>query len=181
LIDIYNLSNLDKDYLNEQIDEIAINMSNNNCEMIHDICQFIQKFLDEKNKLYNPIYNMELKSSNNNKMLCLKKSQKKHMISSKDQEQNQVYLDNLITKEWSKGVINIDFKNDALNEMETGASISRFKNDFIIIEKVGSGGGGVVYKVKNKYDGMFYAIKKVICFMIWLIDKSSNKEKVKNS
>jgi len=137
-------------------------MSDLNCEMVHDICQFIQKFLDEKNKLYNPIYSYDLKASSKTRSdLYIKMHNKKNKTSSKDQEQNQVYLENLITKEWSKNAINLDIKQDLLNEIDTNASISRFKNDFIIIDKVGSGGGGVVYKVKNKYDGMFYAIKKV--------------------
>jgi hypothetical protein len=39
---------------------------------------------------------------------------------------------------------------------------SRFKNDFDEIEEIGSGGFGVVVKVKNKLDGRFYAIKKII-------------------
>jgi translation initiation factor 2-alpha kinase 4 len=39
--------------------------------------------------------------------------------------------------------------------------MSRFKEDFIIEDTIGKGGGGVVFKVKNKYNGMLNAVKKV--------------------
>lgn len=38
---------------------------------------------------------------------------------------------------------------------------SRFKNDFEVVDKLGKGGGGTVYKVRNRFDGMLYAVKKV--------------------
>lgn len=38
---------------------------------------------------------------------------------------------------------------------------SRYKTDFIEIEKVGKGGYGTVFKAHNKLDGCLYAIKKI--------------------
>jgi serine/threonine protein kinase len=39
---------------------------------------------------------------------------------------------------------------------------SRYESDFDEIQKLGKGGFGQVYKVRNKLDGNFYAIKKII-------------------
>jgi serine/threonine protein kinase len=38
---------------------------------------------------------------------------------------------------------------------------SRYKSDFVEIKKIGSGGFGSVYKVRNCLDENFYAIKKI--------------------
>ena len=40
-----------------------------------------------------------------------------------------------------------------------GIPPSRFKTDFTIIKKLGQGGEGAVYKVRNNWDKVFYAIK----------------------
>ncbi|CAB0018182.1 unnamed protein product [Nesidiocoris tenuis] len=48
-----------------------------------------------------------------------------------------------------------------LKEKEKDGS-SRLKTDFEIIEKLGSGAFGQVFKVMNKLDGCYYAIKKII-------------------
>ncbi|NWT33743.1 E2AK1 kinase, partial [Cardinalis cardinalis] len=41
------------------------------------------------------------------------------------------------------------------------AQISRYLNEFEEVARLGSGGYGKVYKVRNKLDGQFYAIKKI--------------------
>ncbi|KAK6185308.1 hypothetical protein SNE40_007570 [Patella caerulea] len=48
-------------------------------------------------------------------------------------------------------------RSEDLINMQT----SRYSNEFIEIEKLGKGGFGSVYKVKNRLDGRFYAIKKI--------------------
>lgn len=55
----------------------------------------------------------------------------------------------------------------------TNNNFSRYKHDFEQIEMLGEGGFGAVYKVRNKLDGNFYAIKKVT------IHYSENKETVR--
>ena len=37
--------------------------------------------------------------------------------------------------------------------------ITRFENDFAVLETLGSGHFGKVYKCQNKLDGLIYAIK----------------------
>ena len=39
---------------------------------------------------------------------------------------------------------------------------SRFKNDFVLCSQLGKGGFGQVFKVKNKLDGNYYAVKRLI-------------------
>ncbi|XP_068100670.1 eukaryotic translation initiation factor 2-alpha kinase 1 [Hyperolius riggenbachi] len=47
-------------------------------------------------------------------------------------------------------------------EMLAEAQTSRYLNEFEEIAKLGKGGYGNVYKVRNKLDGQFYAIKKIL-------------------
>ncbi|XP_048349662.1 eukaryotic translation initiation factor 2-alpha kinase 1 isoform X1 [Sphaerodactylus townsendi] len=49
-------------------------------------------------------------------------------------------------------------ENEALFEAQT----SRYINEFDEISKLGKGTYGTVYKVRNKLDGQFYAIKKIL-------------------
>lgn len=55
-------------------------------------------------------------------------------------------------------------------------SISRFNSDFDEIELIGSGGFGKVFKSRNKFDGNYYALKRIA------LDYSNKKltEKTKN-
>jgi translation initiation factor 2-alpha kinase 4 len=41
--------------------------------------------------------------------------------------------------------------------------ISRFENDYEYIGKLGKGGFGEVVKARNRMDGQFYAVKKILC------------------
>uniref|UniRef100_A0A2D4M840 Eukaryotic translation initiation factor 2-alpha kinase 1 n=2 Tax=Micrurus spixii TaxID=129469 RepID=A0A2D4M840_9SAUR len=59
------------------------------------------------------------------------------------------------------------------NEILFEAQTSRYVNEFDEISKLGKGGYGTVYKVKNKLDGQFYAIKKI------LIKKATKKDCMK--
>ncbi|XP_069501733.1 eukaryotic translation initiation factor 2-alpha kinase 1 [Ambystoma mexicanum] len=53
------------------------------------------------------------------------------------------------------------------------AQTSRYLNEFEEIKQLGKGGYGKVYKVRNKLDGQFYAIKKI------LIKKATRKDCMK--
>ncbi|XP_060548861.1 eukaryotic translation initiation factor 2-alpha kinase 1 isoform X1 [Pantherophis guttatus] len=48
------------------------------------------------------------------------------------------------------------------NEILFEAQTSRYVNEFDEISRLGKGGYGTVYKVRNKLDGQFYAIKKIL-------------------
>ncbi len=158
IIDTYNLSSEDKNIFKGLIEEKAISFSNQNKEMIFEICCVVQEFLNAKDKLYQEDNS---KNTTNSKFSDLYKIMNKKKTSSGEEELNQGYLDNLVSKnlDYSK---QINLESEMMNENNIITSVSRFKNDFTINEEVGKGGGGVVYKVKNKYDGMFYAVKKVI-------------------
>ncbi len=56
-----------------------------------------------------------------------------------------------------------DFDNDDESYHQNDPrTLSRYKNDFIQLEKLGRGGGGEVVKVRNRLDKRIYAVKKVI-------------------
>ena len=50
-------------------------------------------------------------------------------------------------------------KNKKKNKSKKSIPPSRFKTDFTIIEKLGQGGEGAVFKVRNNWDKVLYAIK----------------------
>ena len=54
-----------------------------------------------------------------------------------------------------------DLKIKMINMKDFLESGTRYKNDFIFLEKIGSGGFGIVEKVYNKIDCSLYAIKKI--------------------
>ena len=54
----------------------------------------------------------------------------------------------------------IDKKHDIINQKKN--SNSRFFHDFTIIKKLGKGGQGTVFEVKNNFDMQHYAIKRII-------------------
>ena len=56
-------------------------------------------------------------------------------------------------------------------------SFSRFKQDFIIIKKLGQGGEGAVFEVRNKFDQQLYAIKRM---KIRSNDENEVSDSVKN-
>ncbi|XP_075755617.1 eukaryotic translation initiation factor 2-alpha kinase 1 isoform X1 [Pelodiscus sinensis] len=68
---------------------------------------------------------------------------------------------------------NRDCLTDSEKEVLFEAQTSRYLNEFDEIAKLGKGGYGTVYKVRNKLDGQFYAIKKI------LIKKSTKREYMK--
>ena len=53
-------------------------------------------------------------------------------------------------------------RNNYDNKEERKKPTSRFNTDFKIIEKLGQGGEGAVFKVMNNWDKQYYAIKRII-------------------
>ncbi|XP_073504105.1 eukaryotic translation initiation factor 2-alpha kinase 1 isoform X1 [Phyllobates terribilis] len=66
----------------------------------------------------------------------------------------------MYSEEISNGDLNVHLSRakDVLAEAQT----SRYLNEFEEIAQLGKGGYGKVYKVRNKLDGQFYAIKKIL-------------------
>ncbi|KAM3915872.1 eukaryotic translation initiation factor 2-alpha kinase 1 [Leptodactylus fuscus] len=56
----------------------------------------------------------------------------------------------------------ISFHVNRAKDMLAEAQTSRYLNEFEEIVQLGKGGYGKVYKVRNKLDGQFYAIKKIL-------------------
>ena len=62
----------------------------------------------------------------------------------------------------SEGIQQIEFKSsipDINYNFQSKLKHSRYHNDFEEIQKIGRGGGGHVYQVRNKIDNMIYAVK----------------------
>lgn len=49
-----------------------------------------------------------------------------------------------------------------IDPLDKGRISSRYKSDFIELEELGRGGGGTVFKVRNRLDRRIYAVKKVL-------------------
>lgn len=62
-----------------------------------------------------------------------------------------------------KNLVSMHVNNNDNDNKDIVSTIydSRYKNDFVEIEKIGIGGFGIVYKSKHKLDNMMYAIKKI--------------------
>nr|XP_003227692.1 PREDICTED: eukaryotic translation initiation factor 2-alpha kinase 1 [Anolis carolinensis] len=72
-----------------------------------------------------------------------------------------------LMKAANKQILNEEFGNGnpCTNSRESilfEAQTSRYINEFDEISRLGKGGYGTVYKVRNKLDGQFYAIKKIL-------------------
>lgn len=69
----------------------------------------------------------------------------------------------------------IAIRNSArsLSESNSDNFVSRFQEDFELVQRLGKGGFGVVFEVKNKLDDCKYAIKRVV-----LPNKQESKDRV---
>ncbi len=172
IIEKYNISDKEREIINNGIDKIADMRSDQNCEMMNDIIDYVKKILDEKSKSYSPF---KIKENHIEEFSNLKSCRK---LSSDKYEKQESQRKNRKKLNYNKGndlmgfnytynSSKIDYENvdsnfnmlDKKNIVFNGKS--RMLTDFQIIDKIGEGGGGSVYKVKNNFDGMFYAIKKV--------------------
>jgi serine/threonine protein kinase len=210
----YNITKQELEVLNEGIDNIAIEKSEENSEMVYDICRFIEKFLDDKSRAYDPksvkspTVNRKLthfvkfspqderplKNLAENKIFPTFKGRKLSLdnsskmsseMNSELRKDNVKYIRKFINDEGSYAERDSDIKkmhssfmdnkktsdygnlhkNESSNSNDlkyaVSGGISRLHTDFQIIEKIGQGGGGSVYKVRHNIDKQFYAIKKI--------------------
>lgn len=175
IIEKYNISESEKDSINTGIDNIANVRSDQNCEMINDILDFVKKFLDEKSKSYSPFKRKEnpieeISGFKSSRKLSSDKYDEQKSLRKNIKRLNYNKGNDLLGHNYTYNSSKIDYENvdenfeglDEKNFVSQGKS--RMLSDFQIIDKIGEGGGGSVYKVKNNFDGMFYAIKKVNFF-----------------
>jgi hypothetical protein len=173
ILEKYNLTKNEILMINENIDKIANLRSNQNCEMLNDIFDFIQKFLDEKSKSFQPFKKKEENYNISPRKMSydineFRNSQRKNAkrLSYNKGEGNDLLgnnlNDNYHTTKFDIGNMEQNFELSSEDiDMCTANGKSRLVTDFTIIEKIGEGGEGSVFKVKNNFDGMLYAIKKV--------------------
>lgn len=209
----YNITKQELELINKGIDELSLEKSEENSEMIYDICRFIEKILDNKSRTYDPnnlksptgrfsnfikfspqqerptkyLADDKIFQKLNPRKLSLDNSSKKSSeINSESRKDNVKYIRKFINDEGSYAEMDSDikkmhssivgnktsefqnsqvYKNERSNSNELkfaiNGGISRLHTDFQIIEKIGQGGGGSVYKVRHNIDKQFYAIKKI--------------------
>jgi hypothetical protein len=155
-----NIKNDELTILKQKIDLIIEEYQNKNMEMVHEICQFVQGFLDDKNRNFESI-----KKGTKNITASRKNSdeerQRKKLNDNYDYLKRLFKIDNDLKRQTTTNLI-IDDSELCINNLgDINNNSSRFLTDFEVIEKIGQGDGGCAYKVKNKYDGMYYAIKRV--------------------
>ena len=190
----------EKECLYNKLLTIMKECSEDNVEMVHEICIHIQHEIEMKETTYSPVVKkknditndkssgetIEIKNNkgklnafenprdamleddirdndkisenykhnNNNNILCESSSSGSLELNISDKNMNSEH-DNESSIDDSDSVNNKDNKNN-YNKV-----YSRFKSDFTIISKLGQGGGGSVFKVKNRWDQMYYAIKRI--------------------
>ena len=204
----YHISENELNEVNNKIESIIKKGEEENIEVIHEICFYIQEYLDSKGKLnlnfnkkdediINKNNNNNDNNNNNNNLISRFKSfnikgqnpfenireinLKNDYSNSLSHSSDSISNNNItIHKKNSYPNKNIENLNNEINksidnqlQINNLKYTSRFLNDFEIKNKIGEGGGGSVYKVRNKWDDMIYAMKiiKILIFDI----KQENK------
>ena len=175
IIEKYNISEIEKESINTGLDDIVNIRSDQNCEMINDVLEYVRKFLDEKSKTYSPFKRKknpieDISGLKSCRKMSSDKYDEKKSVRKNLKKLNYNKGNDLLGYNYTYNSSKIDYENvdtnieglDEKNFVSNGKS--RMLTDFQILDKIGEGGGGSVYKVKNNFDGMFYAIKKVILF-----------------
>ena len=86
-------------------------------------------------------------------------SSSENEIEKKYYQKNKANKKKLKNKENKSNKKNRNINNNNNNKIKKSIPPSRFKTDFTIIEKLGQGGEGAVFKVRNNWDKVLYAIK----------------------
>jgi len=158
-IEDYNyLSNKDLEEIKTKLEDLIRKLSLIGEEMILQILILSQDFINEKFQEYC----VPLSGSNNSESI---KQEESNPIVPNDKNFLTNYKKLLFENKklsLKTNVTEITISDDNFNfGAICGKAKSRFKSDFEILAKLGEGGGGVVYKVKNNYDTYEYAIKKI--------------------
>jgi len=202
IVTIYEKYHISENELNEVKNEIELIIKKGeeeNIEVIHEICFYIQEYLDSKGKL-NLNFNEKDNDIINKKNYNLITKFKSFNLKGQNPFENirETNLKNEYSNSISKSSDSITNNNKSIHKKISSTSLdennlnnvtnksidnllnvnnlkytSRFLNDFEIKNKIGEGGGGSVYKVRNKWDDMIYAMKiiKILIFDIKQEDK----------
>ncbi len=158
--DNLNSENDDEKKKNKEEDESSDEKSYENYELkIEENSSFEEK--KEKKK--------EKEKERKEKMRTKKKKMSREELSEEKMSLDYSSSDNFIKKKYPKKEKKI--------ESQPSTSFSRFKQDFIFIKKLGQGGEGAVFKVRNKFDQQLYAIKRI---KIRSNDENAVSDTVKN-
>ena len=186
IIDKYHFSENELNEIKSEIESIIKKREEENIEVIHEICFYIQEYLDLKTKLNLNVNNEKenLSSDNKNNLISNFKTfnikgknpfENIREINLKNDNSKSEYSISKSSDSMTNNKINNRKKssstseeNQKLNPIENLKYTSRFLSDFEIKNKLGEGGGGSVYKVRNKWDDMIYAMKiiKILIFDI---------------
>jgi len=101
---------------------------------------------------------IEKKRDKNKEKMKARKKVKKKKMSDLSEDNEKMSMDYSSSDYFIKQKYPKKKKNQNKNQ---NTSFSRFKQDFIIIKKLGQGGEGTVFEVKNKFDQQSYAIKRM--------------------
>ena len=157
-----NVNNKKENEIEENEDEEEDEDSNEDLEL--DINENDDDYFQKEKNI-----EKEKTKNNKNKNIINKKNYKKEEISDSDDREKMdiVYSSSeyeIEKKYYQKSKIkekNKKGKNKNKNKQKNKKGIppSRFKTDFTIIKKLGQGGEGAVFKVRNNWDKVLYAIK----------------------
>ncbi len=121
--------------------------------MIEDLSPSRVKEYDSQNRKHNVDRERIEREYSRQKKALIAAREKRERLMSRDFENELSGDDNFSNDS--------DIDDKSYNETKPLTS-SRYKNDFIQLEKLGKGGGGEVVKVRNRLDRRIYAVKKVI-------------------
>ena len=191
IVEKYNVLEAELEMIKKHIELIIQNRIKQNYEMVHEICQYVQMFLNQKANLNDP-KNIIIDTSeddfddsisdihpkNTNSLI------KSHSDNIKNPFENlRDISSNINTKKEEENSITESHHHLDLSPQSSSSSpvlTSRFNSDFEIKQKLGEGGGGSVYKVRNKWDNNIYAIKIIQVKIYNAVDENRVLSKVLN-
>ena len=173
-----SLSSLDNNISDNEEGKKNINQNNKNINT--NAFENMRNAMLENSVRNDDSQSKKSKSSENSKKKNIKNKKKNKELNeeensssiSKDLELNIIDSDNnesiMFSDNGKERISNIS------NQINTSYIHSRFHSEFTQIEKLGQGGGGSVFKVRNNFDKMIYAIKRIL----FIIPKNKNSQKV---
>lgn len=163
LNDIVNISKENTAEIKTRITQIAAEKSKNSQCMIYDVCELIQFELAKLNIPPEPLRianQIEKKTKEDSGLVDEIYGELRRRKKSKETQDLPIQLNDLcsmktISKEFSRNSRNFE---PTISHTMSGFDYKRYFEEEI---RIGRGGGGSVYKARNKIDGGLYAIKKI--------------------